>query len=182
MIIEETPFHGLLILKPKVFKDSRGFFMESFNSLTIKKLGINYDFVQDNQSLSKQGTLRGLHFQNPHPQGKLCRVIKGAVWDVVVDIRQDSPTFGQSFSIELSETNFLQLWIPPGFAHGFQVLSKEAEFFYKCTDYYDFQTEHCLAWDDLALNIEWKRSENLIISEKDKKGIKLQDFHKNILF
>ena len=153
---KKTPLQDVLVIEPKVFGDERGWFYESFNQqefLTVT--GIATPFVQDNHSLSKQGILRGLHYQTQHVQGKLVRVTRGAVFDVAVDLRQSSPTFGQWFGLELSADNHLQLWIPPGFAHGFLVLSEYAEFLYKTTDYYDPSSERCLIWNDPTLAIEW---------------------------
>ena len=166
--VVRTPIEGLFVIKPKVFGDLRGYFLESYNKEEWESLGLSMSFVQDNQSLSRKGALRGMHFQHPpFAQGKLVRVIKGAVLDVVVDIRRSSPTYGQSFSLELSDDNFLQLYIPPGFAHGFLTLSEEAVFTYKCTDYYRPEHEGGLAWNDRAFAIEWG-IEDPILSEKDR--------------
>ncbi len=153
---KKTPLQDVLVIEPKVFGDERGWFYESFNQQEfLNATGIATPFVQDNHSLSKQGILRGLHYQTQHVQGKLVRVTRGAVFDVIVDLRQSSPTFGQWFGLELSVDNHLQLWIPPGFAHGFLVLSEYAEFLYKTTDYYDPRSERCLIWNDPTLAIEW---------------------------
>ena len=153
---KKTPLQDVLVIEPKVFGDERGWFYESFNQQEfLTTTGINTPFVQDNHSLSKQGILRGLHYQTQHVQGKLVRVTRGVVFDVAVDLRQSSPTFGQWFGLELSADNHLQLWIPPGFAHGFLVLSEYAEFLYKTTDYYDPSSERCLIWNDPTLAIEW---------------------------
>ena len=153
----QTDIEGVLILEPQVFGDARGFFMESFNARTFNELvGLDLDFVQDNHSRSAKGVLRGLHFQKaPHAQGKLVRVTAGAVFDVAVDIRKDSPTFGRWVGVELSADNHRQFWIPPGLAHGFLVLSESADFLYKTTDYYAPQAEGALRWDDPDLAIAW---------------------------
>ena len=176
MIITQTKIADLLIIQPKVFEDDRGYFFESFNNSKLKELGINIDFVQDNQSLSQKDVLRGLHFQNPpFAQGKLVRVIKGAVLDVVVDIRKKSATYGQHFDIELSETNKTALWIPPGFAHGFSTLMDDTIFFYKCTNYYNKASEDCILWNDSDLNINWG-NQKFKLSEKDKDGKLFKNF------
>ncbi len=176
MTVEKTFIEGLLILKPKVFEDSRGYFFESFNQRLLEEVGIKESFVQDNQSLSQKGVLRGMHFQKiPHAQGKLVRVIKGAVLDVVVDIRKNSPTYGQHFSLELNETNKIMFWIPIGFAHGFLTLQDNTIFYYKCNNYYDKESEGLIAWNDKDININWN-IENPLLSEKDKLGVALKDF------
>jgi dTDP-4-dehydrorhamnose 3,5-epimerase len=168
MELLETGISGLKLIKPRVFKDDRGYFYESFNKDSFSKIGINEEFVQDNQSLSNKGILRGMHFQSPpHAQGKLVRVIKGSVQDVVIDIRKNSPTYGQHFSVELSEENFLVMYVPQGFAHGFATLEDSTIFAYKCTDTYHPETEAGLAWDDKEFGIEWM-IQNPILSEKDK--------------
>ncbi len=167
MEIKTTSINGLLIILPKIFKDSRGYFFESYKSEKYKEIGVCEDFVQDNLSFSTKNVVRGLHFQNPpYAQGKLVSVVKGKVLDVVVDIREGSPTYGQHFSIELSDENHIQLWIPPGFAHGFSVLSDFAFFSYKCTNYYHQPSEDGLIFNDSELNIDWK-VENPIVSDKD---------------
>lgn len=169
MEVIETGIKDLIVLKPKVFKDDRGYFFESYNQQTFHNAGIKELFIQDNQSLSGKGIVRGLHFQSPpHAQGKLVRVIKGAVQDVAVDIRKNSPTYGKHFSIELTEENFLMLYIPTGFAHGFATLRDNTIFSYKCTDTYHPEVESGLPWNDRDLNIEWM-VEQPILSEKDKK-------------
>jgi len=169
MELIETGFKGLLLIQPKVFQDARGYFFESFNKDKFRELGIEEEFLQDNQSLSNEGIVRGLHFQSPpHAQGKLVRVIKGTVQDVVVDIRKNSTTYGKHYDIELSETNFLMLYIPPGFAHGFATLQDETIFSYKCTDVYHPETEGGLAWDDREFGIQWQVNDP-VLSEKDKK-------------
>jgi dTDP-4-dehydrorhamnose 3,5-epimerase len=167
---------GPLIIEPRIFNDPRGYFYESYNSDIFKAAGIDGIFVQDNQSLSHKGATRGLHFQAPpFEQGKLVRVVKGAVIDVIVDIRKSSPTFGKSFAIELSESNHLMFWIPPGFAHGFETLEDKTIFLYKCTNVYHKESEGGLLWNDPALEIKWQ-SENAIISEKDQLLPSLKDF------
>lgn len=172
MILKETPIPGLLEILPTLFQDDRGYFFESFRHDTLS----NWDFVQDNESLSQKDVLRGLHFQAPpHDQGKLVRVIKGAVLDVVVDIRLNSPTYGKYYSQELSEQNKIQLWIPPGFAHGFLVLQPDTIFSYKCTKYYHKASEGCILWNDPELNIQWNVNQP-IMSEKDKNGTPFAGF------
>jgi dTDP-4-dehydrorhamnose 3,5-epimerase len=167
MQIKPTDFDGLFLIQPKCFEDERGYFFESYNQNDFKKNGLNLNFVQDNQSLSQKGVLRGLHFQNPpFAQGKLVRVIKGAVLDVVVDIRKKSKTFGKHFSIELNEHNKTMIYIPEGFAHGFLTLQDETIFFYKCTNFYNKIYEDCILWNDPSLNINWGIT-NPIVSEKD---------------
>ncbi|EHP40124.1 dTDP-4-deoxyrhamnose-3,5-epimerase [Cupriavidus basilensis OR16] len=151
-----TNLPEVLIIEPKVFGDSRGFFFESFNQKAFSDAtGLNLSFVQDNHSRSSKGVLRGLHYQVQQPQGKLVRVVRGAVFDVAVDIRKHSPTFGNWAAVELTEDNHKQFWIPPGFAHGFVALSESAEFLYKTTDYYAPQHERCIAWNDSDIAIEW---------------------------
>jgi len=173
MNVIRTILEDVLIMEPKVFGDSRGFFLESWNSRAFKKTtGVDAHFVQDNQSRSERGVLRGLHYQLEQPQGKLVWVATGSVLDVVVDIRQNSPTFGQNLTVELSDQNHRQVWIPAGFAHGFVVLSESADFLYKVTDYYAPQYERCIAWDDPDLNIAWMLNGiSPSLSEKDKKGV-----------
>jgi dTDP-4-dehydrorhamnose 3,5-epimerase len=155
MEYEQTPLPGVVILRPKVFGDERGFFLESWNAKAYADIGIEARFVQDNHSRSRQGILRGLHFQTEHTQGKLVRVTSGEVFDVVVDCRADSPTCGQWYGVTLSAADHTQLWVPPGFAHGFYVLSESADFLYKCTDYYHPESEISLAWDDPTVGIDW---------------------------
>jgi dTDP-4-dehydrorhamnose 3,5-epimerase len=167
MEIIKTPIEGLLVIRPKIFGDDRGHFFESWSKESFTKNGMDLDFVQDNQSLSSKGVLRGLHFQNPpFAQGKLVRVIKGIVLDVAVDIRKDSPTYGQHFSIKLSEKNKTIFWIPPGFAHGFVTLEDDTFFTYKCTGVYNKESEGALLWSDKDLNIDWG-VENPLVSDKD---------------
>ena len=162
----------VVLIEPKVFGDARGFFFESFNQKAfIEATGTNHQFVQDNHSRSAKGVLRGLHYQIQQPQGKLVRVVRGAVFDVAVDIRKSSPTFGRWVGAELSEDNQHQLWVPPGFAHGFLVLSDLADFLYKTTDYYAPQYERSILWNDSDLNIDWPIGEP-ILSNKDRQGLK----------
>ncbi|ASI69214.1 dTDP-4-dehydrorhamnose 3,5-epimerase [Diaphorobacter nitroreducens] len=168
----------VVLIEPKVFGDTRGFFFESFNQRAFDEAtGTSYQFVQDNHSRSCRGVLRGLHYQIQKPQGKLVRVVRGAVWDVAVDIRKTSPTFGQWVGAELSEDNQHQLWVPPGFAHGFVVLSETADFLYKTTDYYAPQHERCIAWDDKTLAIGWPSlgTTAIQLSVKDLAGSALAD-------
>lgn len=174
---------GVFLLEPTVFGDSRGYFYESFNNKKFEALtGSLPHFVQDNQSQSSKGVLRGLHFQlSPKAQGKLVRVVKGAVFDVAVDIRPESPTFGQWVGYELSESNHAQLWIPPGFAHGFVTLSDEAIFQYKVTDYWSKDHERCIRWDDPELAIDWHFEGQPLVSEKDAVGQSLAEFRAELL-
>ena len=166
----------VLLIEPKVFGDARGFFFESFNQKAFNEAtGTSHQFVQDNHSRSAKGVLRGLHYQVEQPQGKLVRVARGRVWDVAVDIRQGSPTFGQWVGTELSEDNQHQLWVPPGFAHGFVVLSDSADFLYKTTDYYAPAHERCIRWDDPTLAIDWQLSEAPQLSAKDQAGLSLEE-------
>ncbi|MBA0203891.1 dTDP-4-dehydrorhamnose 3,5-epimerase [Pectobacterium aroidearum] len=170
MQIIDTAVHGAKIIQPKVFGDARGFFLETFEKKRYQEmLDIDLDFVQDNHSRSSKGVLRGLHFQKTNPQGKLVRVVRGEVFDVAVDIRQYSPTYGKWYGVLLSEENKTQFWLPPGLAHGFVVLSDTADFEYKCTDYYDPSDEGCLLWNDPDVGIDWPL-ESPLLSEKDKLG------------
>ncbi|UMO88801.1 dTDP-4-dehydrorhamnose 3,5-epimerase [Pectobacterium sp. PL64] len=170
MQVKDTRIEGVKIIQPKVFGDDRGFFLETFEKKRYQEmLNINLDFVQDNHSRSSKGVLRGLHFQRSNPQGKLVRVVRGEVFDVAVDIRPDSPTYGAWEGVILSEENKTQFWIPPGLAHGFVVLSDVADFEYKCTDYYNPANEGCLLWNDPDVGIEWPVTSPLL-SEKDKLG------------
>lgn len=175
MKLVTTPFINLFVLEPKVLVDSRGYFMESYNKRTLLEAGIDVTFIQDNQSSSTRGVLRGLHFQkSPFAQTKLVRVLNGAILDVVVDLRKNEPTYGKHFSVELSYENKKQLFVPKGFAHGFIVLSEQAEVFYKVDEYYDAQSDAGLLFNDPALNIDWKLPlGDFIISEKDTKHPKL---------
>lgn len=171
MNLIETPIKDLLVLEPKVWKDNRGYFYESFSQRVFDQAGIEVNFVQDNQSFSQKGTLRGLHAQaNPFAQGKLVRVIQGSVVDVAVDIRKDSATYGQHFAIELSGENHKQLWVPPGFLHGFLTLEDNTIFCYKVTNYYDKDSEIGIMWDDATINIDWASyldPSNFLLSDKD---------------
>ena len=175
MKIIPTAIADVLIIEPRVFGDARGFFFESFNQQAFKNAtGLNLDFVQDNHSRSAKGVLRGLHYQIEQPQGKLVRVVRGAVFDVAVDLRKTSATFGQWVGAELSEENKRQMWVPPGFAHGFLTLSDSADFLYKTTDYYAPQFERCIAWNDPALAVAWPLAGQLPqISAKDQAGVAL---------
>jgi len=176
MEITETFLKGLFVIKPKVFEDARGYFFESYNANQFAASGLNLNFVQDNQSLSQQGVLRGLHFQNnPHAQGKLVRVITGAVLDVALDIRKNSPTYGQWFSLELTEQNKWMMYIPEGFAHGFATLKDNTVFSYKCTQFYNKASEDCIIWNDKDLAIDWQ-VKNPLLSEKDLMGKPFKDF------
>lgn len=180
--ITVTPcdIEGLYVIEPTVFKDERGYFVETYNQNDMKEAGLDMVFVQDNQSMSTRGVLRGLHFQKQFPQGKLVRVVRGKVFDVAVDLRSDSKTYGKWFGVELSAENMKQFYIPEGFAHGFLVLSDEAEFCYKCTDFYHPGYEGGLAWNDPEIGVEWPLEEgvDLIISEKDQKWKGLKDTFK----
>jgi dTDP-4-dehydrorhamnose 3,5-epimerase len=180
MKVINTPISGLKVIEPKVFGDDRGFFLETYSEgKYCKELGIDVRFVQDNHSRSTKGVLRGLHLQLKYPQGKLVRVVRGCVYDVAVDLRIDSPTFGQWFGVELSEENKCQFWIPPGFAHGFYVLSELADFEYKCTDYYHPEFEQTILWNDPSLAINWPDGSK-ILSHKDLRGMTLQEYTTSI--
>jgi dTDP-4-dehydrorhamnose 3,5-epimerase len=175
MQVTDTKIDGVKIIQPKVFGDARGFFLETFEKKRYQEmLNIDLDFVQDNHSRSSRGVLRGLHFQKINPQGKLVRVVRGEVFDVVVDIRSNSLTYGVWEGVNLSEENKIQVWIPPGLAHGFVVLSETADFEYKCTDYYNPAHEDCLLWNDPEAGIKWPIS-NPQLSEKDKLGKLLRE-------
>ena len=180
----DTPISGLYVFEPRVFEDPRGYFFESFNANVFSEKGINPNFVQDNQSFSTYGVLRGLHYQlNPFAQAKLVRVIQGEVMDVAVDIRQGSPTFGQHYSIVLSAENKKQLYIPRGFAHGFIVLSPTAEFFYKCDNFYSKEHDAGIRFDDTTLNIDWKlNAADIKVSEKDAGLPSINDSKNNFQF
>lgn len=178
MKIIQTEIQGVLIIEPDVYGDRRGYFFESFNRKRFEEItGMTVDFVQDNESLSTYGVVRGLHFQKPpRAQAKLVRVVKGRVLDVAVDLRKDSPTYGHHVSVELSDENHRQLFIPKGFAHGFSVLSEEVVFQYKCDDYYAPETEGAVAWDDPDLAIDWQiPAEKIILSEKDRNHPRLTE-------
>ena len=180
--ITVTPcdIEGLYVIEPTVFKDERGYFVETYNQNDMKEAGLDMVFVQDNQSMSTRGVLRGLHFQKQFPQGKLVRVVRGKVFDVAVDLRSDSKTYGKWFGVELSAENMKQFYIPEGFSHGFLVLSDEAEFCYKCTDFYHPGDEGGLTWNDPEIGVGWPLEEgvDLIISEKDQKWKGLKDTFK----
>ena len=167
MKITPTAIPDVLLIEPDVFGDARGFFQETWHARRFAEHGLDVTFVQDNHSRSNRGVLRGLHFQNPVAQGKLVRVVRGAVFDVAVDIRRGSPTFGRWVGYELSGDNHRQLWVPPGFAHGFCVLEDGTDFLYKCTDYYAPEHEHGVRWDDPAIGIEWPDME-FLLSDKDR--------------
>jgi len=172
--VTTTKLEGVLLLTPKVFGDTRGFFYESFNQREFAlATGIDTQFVQDNHSHSSQGVLRGLHYQIQHPQGKLVRVTQGSVFDVVVDLRRTSPSFGQWEGFDLRAESHEQLWIPPGFAHGFLVTSKTADFLYKTTDYWHPEFERSLLWSDSTLNINWPLNSDLKLTQKDTDGVVL---------
>jgi len=174
MKFHTTSLAGVLVVEPQLFRDSRGFFMETYHQSKFAAAGINSEFVQDNHSYSAAGVLRGLHYQHEHPQGKLVRAIRGSVFDVAVDLRKSSRTFGQWFGTELSAENHRQLYIPTGFAHGFAVLSPDAEVVYKATDVYHPGDEYTIAWNDPDLNITWP-SVNPVVSDKDAAGKRLRD-------
>lgn len=177
MNVIDTPLRGVKIIEPKVFGDHRGFFKETYSAERYATMvGITQSFVQDNHSRSRKGVLRGLHYQKTKPQGKLVSVTRGAVYDVAADIDPNSPTYGQYVGVELTEDNHRQLWVPPGYAHGFVVLSDEVDFVYKCTDYYDPSDEGGVAWDCPMLNIAWPLTE-VQLSEKDKNYPGLKDLH-----
>ncbi len=174
MKITSTVISDVLIIEPKVFGDARGFFYESFNQKAFNQAtGLALNFVQDNHSRSVKGVLRGLHYQIRQPQGKLVRVVRGTVFDVAVDIRASSPAFGKWVGVELSEENNKQLWVPPGFAHGFLVLSDSADFLYKTTDYYMPEHERCILWNDPAIQIQWPVDVSPMLSSKDGAGLTL---------
>jgi len=176
MEVVETKLKGVFVLKPKVFEDARGHFFESYNKTLFANAGLNMNFVQDNQSLSQKGVLRGLHFQNPpFAQGKLVRVITGSVFDVAVDIRKGSPTYGQWFGQELNHRNKWMMYIPEGFAHGFATLEDNTIFAYKCTNFYSKPSEDCLLWNDPDIGITWGLKDPLL-SEKDLQGKRIKDF------
>ncbi|MBL8007957.1 MAG: dTDP-4-dehydrorhamnose 3,5-epimerase [Ignavibacteria bacterium] len=182
MKIETTELEGVLVIIPDFFSDERGYFFESYNRKKFEDHGLNMNFVQDNISKSGKGTIRGLHYQTgENAQGKLCQVISGSVLDVAVDIRFGSPSFGKHFAVELNMENHRQVWIPPGFAHGFSVLSDEAVFLYKCTALYSKADERSIFYKDSDLNIDWK-VKNEIVSEKDMLSIKFSDIEKDFVY
>lgn len=176
MNIIETAIPGPLIIEPRLFGDARGFFMETWNATGFAQAGLDLTFVQDNHSRSQKGVLRGLHFQNPGPQGKLVRVTRGAVFDVAVDLRRSSPQFGKWVGVELSAENKRMFWVPEGFAHGFLTLEDDTDFLYKCTAPYAPQSEYTLAWDDPDVGVEWPVIDLApLISDKDAAGLALAD-------
>jgi dTDP-4-dehydrorhamnose 3,5-epimerase len=181
MKIINEPLPGLFVIQPTVFSDARGHFFESYRQDLFEKIGVPTNYVQDNQSLSNKGIVRGMHFQAPpHAQDKLVRVIKGSVLDAVIDIRKSSPTYGKSFSIELSGTNFTMLFIPKGFAHGFETLEDQTIFTYKCTDYYKPESEGGIAWNSKAIQIPWQ-SQNPVLSQKDSLNPDFESFNSPFL-
>jgi dTDP-4-dehydrorhamnose 3,5-epimerase len=173
--IVSTSLPGIIILEPRVFADERGFFLESYNERVFAELGIEERFVQDNHSSSRRNVLRGLHYQIKHQQGKLVRAVQGEILDVAVDVRRSSPTFGGWAAVRLSDENKRLLWIPPGFAHGFRVISERAQVLYKATDYYAPAHERTVAWNDPHLNIEWELDGEPIVSAKDQRGVAFRD-------
>ena len=176
MELIETGIEGCLLIEPKVFGDDRGFFLESWNDRAFADVGLNLTFVQDNHSRSSKGVLRGLHYQKPNPQGKLVRVVSGAVFDAVVDLRRSSPTFGKSAGFELSAANKKMLWVPPGLAHGFLTLEDGTDFLYKCTAFYEPASEHSLLWNDSQIGIDWPLGDTEpLLSDKDKAGVPFAD-------
>lgn len=174
MKLVETTIPGPLVIEPQVFGDDRGFFLESWNAIRFRELGLDLSFVQDNHSRSARGVLRGLHFQNPEPQGKLVRVVAGRAWDVAVDVRRSSPYFGRSVGVALSAANKRMFWVPPGFAHGFLSLEDDTDFLYKCTAPYRPEYEQSLLWNDPALGIDWPlEGLDPLLSAKDRAGVPL---------
>ncbi len=175
MKVIDTEIAEVKIIEPDVFGDERGYFMETWNQPLFQQHGLDFAFVQDNHSRSPQGILRGLHYQLRHTQGKLVRVVTGKVFDVAVDIRKYSPTFGHWVGVELSEENHRMLWVPPGFAHGFYVISEQADFLYKCTDIYTPEHERCIRWDDTEIGIDWPLVDGKppLLSDKDRQGASL---------
>jgi dTDP-4-dehydrorhamnose 3,5-epimerase len=174
-IFNKTEIDGVVIIEPVIFEDNRGYFMETYNYAEFKAAGIDNIFVQDNQSKSKKGVLRGLHFQKKYPQAKLIRIISGEVFDVAVDIRRNSPTFGKWIGTILSAENKKQIFIPKGFAHGFVVLSDEAEFFYKCDEFYHPEDEDGIIWNDETIGIKWPEVEKIVLGKKDAKNRVFKD-------
>jgi dTDP-4-dehydrorhamnose 3,5-epimerase len=181
MKVRSCDIPGLLIIEPNLFGDARGFFLEIWHRQRYRDAGLDADFVQDNLSLSRRGTIRGLHFQNPRAQGKLVWVVEGEVFDVAVDLRRSSPTFGRWHGLNLSSENHLQFYIPPGFAHGFAVLSDTAIFAYKCTEFYSPADELTLQWNDPDVGVQWPFRDP-VLSEKDKRGLRLKDLPPERLF
>jgi dTDP-4-dehydrorhamnose 3,5-epimerase len=177
---QRTPIPGVILVEPDVHRDARGFFLETYQSARYRENGIRELFVQDNHSRSAQGTLRGLHAQSPNPQGKLLRVVEGEIWDVAVDIRRGSPTYGRHFGARLTAAGFEQLYVPPGLAHGFVVLSEVAQVEYKCTQLYDPKAEFSVAWNDPELAIPWPLAEPLL-SERDRRAPRLRDVQDRLI-
>ncbi len=180
MVTSETLLPGVLVIKPSVYEDSRGFFMETYRAEVLARAGIRESFLQDNHSRSARGVLRGLHYQLHHPQAKLCRVVFGEVYDVAVDIRTGSPTFGKWYGVTLSAENKLQLYVPAGFAHGYVVRSEVADFLYKCSEYYDASDDRGISWSDPTIGIEWGIS-TPILSGKDRERPLLRDLRPDLL-
>lgn len=178
----KTPIEGLYIVEQKIFEDKRGYFMETYNHKAFNEAGLNMVFVQDNQSKSKKGVLRGLHFQKKYPQGKLVRVLNGEVFDVAVDLRKNSPTFGHWYGCILSSNNKRQFYIPKNFAHGFLVLSSEAEFAYKCSDFYHREDEYGLIWNDPTIHIQWPLAsiDTILLSDKDQNWINFEEYKRRM--
>jgi len=180
--VKKTVLEGVILIEPRTFADSRGFFLETWNSRKYAETGLpDTEFVQDNHSRSQKNVVRGLHYQLEYPQGKLVYVVRGAVFDVVVDIRVGSPTFGQWFGCVLDDVTHKQIYIPPGFAHGFSVLSEEADFCYKCTNYYHPEDEFGILWNDPALSISWQLEGKPVISDKDRKYPPLKEVPAHLL-
>lgn len=182
MRVNTTFIDGIIIINPKIFEDSRGYFFESFNQDKYEQIGVRHKFVQDNISKSSKGTIRGLHYQiGEYAQGKLCSVLQGKVSDVAVDIRFGSPTFGKYFKVELSDQDKNQIWIPPGFAHGFEVLEDNTIFTYKCTSLYNQESERTILYNDIDIGIDWQ-IEQPLISDKDKKGLPFKEIKKDFIY
>ncbi len=179
MEVVKTALEGVLLIKPQVFGDQRGFFLETFRAEEYARFGISLPFVQDNHSRSRQGILRGIHYQSSHPQGKLVSVTKGRVFDVAVDLRPESSNYGKWFGVVLDDESHCQLWVPPGFGHGFYVLSEMVDFVYKCTDYYMPEYEISIRWDDPEIGIDWPIERDPILSEKDRVAPYLADMYKS---
>jgi len=175
MKAQKTQIPNLMVLEPSLYKDSRGFFFEAWNESTFERLDIKTNFKQDNQSRSARGVVRGLHYQLTAPQGKYVRVLNGAIFDVAIDLRRSSQTFGDTFGINLSSQNMLALWIPPGFAHGFMSLSEDTDVLYKCTEFYSPNSERTIIWNDPDLNIKWPDIGSIAISRKDACGVRFKD-------
>jgi dTDP-4-dehydrorhamnose 3,5-epimerase len=176
MEVLETSLEGVLLLKPRVFRDERGFFLETFNRRIFQEHGLPEDFLQDNASRSSGNVVRGIHLQSPHAQGKLIRVARGRVFDVVVDLRPGSSTFGAWIGVTLDDENCHQLWIPPGFGHGFATLTESVDFMYKCTEFYHPECEVCVRWDDPDLAIRWPEGIEPVMSEKDAQGMSFKEY------